>query len=124
VVNADGRFRLAAVPAGEYELKVTSGQDTVTRKISLSVRDSAILSVMIRKQSGGSRIVVVESMHPMRLARGGALRDGVAGGIFGDIAQPRMQMLAAAPPPVPATKAAMAVNSVTEMRREADTPAP
>jgi hypothetical protein len=82
IVNAEGRFRLAAIPAGDYEVKVTSASDAVSRKIALNVRDSAVLAVMIRKQSGGSRLMVVDSPRRMlrdRVAFGG----GVAGGVMG-----------------------------------------
>jgi uncharacterized protein YfaS (alpha-2-macroglobulin family) len=128
VVNADGRFQLPAIPAGDYEVSVTSGQDAVTRKISLGVRDSAILSVMIRKKSSGAKLAVVDFPQG-RMRRFEFLRDGVAGGVAGGILQqaPRAMMMASPPAPAQAAapmKASLARSSVIVNKEEAEPAAP
>ena len=63
VVNADGRFTLAGIPEGEYEVKVTNGSETVSRKLTMKVRDRAVLSAMLRQKDD---VKVVVADFPVR----------------------------------------------------------
>ena len=53
-VNADGQFSLAAVPAGAYQVEVSMGSESVSKELTLAVRDSAVLSVVLRSAREGS----------------------------------------------------------------------
>ena len=75
-VNANGQFSLAALPAGDYDVKVSSGPETVSRRVTLQVRDRGVLSVMLRQEAGGS--VVVAAIGP---GKGGGIGTGRGGGI-------------------------------------------
>jgi len=107
-VNANGQFTLAGIPAGEYDVKVSNGAETVSRRVTLQVRDRGVLSVVLRLEGG--RSVVVVANPPTRIRMG-----GIAGGVPGGVAQgvmsgiirgaPRAMMARAAlpaPPPAPA----------------------
>jgi hypothetical protein len=119
-VNADGQFSLAAIPAGEYDVRVSSGPDTVSRRITLQVRDRGVLSVMLRQESIGS---VVAADPPLRIVMGGNVRGGIVGGVPGGLAgrvmggiigdaMVRVEAMAA---PVPAPQAAIAFAAVSPM---------
>jgi uncharacterized protein YfaS (alpha-2-macroglobulin family) len=58
-VNADGQFSLAAVPAGTYHVEISMGSESVSKELALAVRDSAVLSVVLRAREG--TIVVAAS---------------------------------------------------------------
>src|ERR1039457_406863 len=47
-VDADGKFSLAAVPAGTYHAEASMGSESVAKELALAVRDSAVLSVLLR----------------------------------------------------------------------------
>ena len=108
-VNANGRFTLAGVPAGEYDVKVSNGAASVSRRITLEVRDRGVLSAMLRQADSGSVVVAVIG----RGAGGGmgarrfrnldgpmaGIIGGVAGGVAGGAMMPmRAQMAMAAAP--------------------------
>jgi len=92
VANADGSFRVAAVPAGDYEITVLSGNERVTHTLTLNPRDRARLSVLL-KISNPDVIVAVnetfrtrialEQMAAPRMAFGVGVVGGVPGGIPG-----------------------------------------
>ncbi|MDR3698293.1 MAG: MG2 domain-containing protein [Candidatus Sulfopaludibacter sp.] len=84
--NSDGRFTLAGIPPGEYELAVSGGAERVSRKLALSARDRAVISAALRHQDGG-RLVEVAVMSQAGFARGGfGGGGGVMGGILGGVA--------------------------------------
>ncbi len=92
--NAGGRFTLAGVPPGEYELAVSGGTEKVSRKIALSARDRAVVSAALRHQDSG-RWVEVRQMAQAGFARGGfGGGGGVLGGFVGGMpeAMPAMPM--------------------------------
>jgi len=127
--NADGQFTLAAVAAGDYEVQVSSGSETVSRRLTLNARDRAILSSVLRQESAS--VVVVGDAQPrfrvggnVRFAMaegqmgamggmggGGGVARGVAGGVVGGIIGGVPS--AAAPPPPMAMVERLAVNSAT-----------
>jgi hypothetical protein len=86
--NADGEFRFAAVPAGEYEVRVASGAEAASKKFTLQVRDRAVLSAHL-KIAPATEVVV----QPQRIRVGGNVQfaagrlmvNGVAGGVLGGI---------------------------------------
>ena len=90
--NADGEFRLAALPAGDYEITIFSGAERVTQKLTLNPRDLARLSVLLRLSSQEAvvsvndnirtRIVVELENAPAMMAFGGVV-GGVPGGVPG-----------------------------------------
>jgi uncharacterized protein YfaS (alpha-2-macroglobulin family) len=90
-VNADGRFSLAAVPAGTYQVEVRMGSESVSKELALAVRDSAVLSVVLRSTQEGVVVVAVSvenklsptlAMEPMAMAlrKDGAARVEVMAG--------------------------------------------
>jgi hypothetical protein len=90
-VNADGRFSLAAVPAGTYQVEVRMGSESVSKELALAVRDSAVLSVVLRSTKEGAVVVAVSvenkllptlAMEPMAMAlrKDGAARVEVTAG--------------------------------------------
>jgi hypothetical protein len=56
-VNADGQFSLAAVPAGTYQVEVEMGAESVSKELTLAVRDTAVLSVVLRSAREGTVVV-------------------------------------------------------------------
>jgi len=120
--NANGQFTFAALAAGDYDVKVSNGLETVSRRVALKARDRGVLAVMLR-QTDGASVVVVDN-PPIRIRRGGMVGDGVVGGIPGGIAggiaggvmggivdagermfqmpMAKRAMAMAAPPPMPA----------------------
>jgi hypothetical protein len=72
-VGADGRFRLGALPAGDYQVQVSAGSDTVVRNLELRPRDHAILSVFLRHESPETVVAVNEATGNMAELRVGAV---------------------------------------------------
>jgi uncharacterized protein YfaS (alpha-2-macroglobulin family) len=73
-VDADGQFRLTALPAGKYQVQVSIGSDTVLRDVTLEPRDRAKLSVVLRRDSAGTVVgvdnatgTVIESLGPAQV---------------------------------------------------------
>jgi hypothetical protein len=104
--NFDGQFRLTAVPAGDYDVRVSSlGFRTASRELTLKVRDRAVLSTTL--SVGDVTEAVIVSTGPRFLSvRGnavfavaGGVPGGVAGGVIGGIVE--HQFAPAAPPPAP-----------------------
>jgi uncharacterized protein YfaS (alpha-2-macroglobulin family) len=90
--DANGQFTLAALPPGDYEIKVSGGREAISRRVTLQVRDRGVLSVMLRQDSG--RSVVVEDVRVFAMGGiVGGIPGGVAGGAIGGIVG------AASPPP-------------------------
>jgi len=61
--NADGEFRLAALPAGDYEITIFSGAERVTQKLTLNPRDLARLSVLLRLSSQEAVVSVNDNIR-------------------------------------------------------------
>jgi uncharacterized protein YfaS (alpha-2-macroglobulin family) len=117
-VNTNGQFSLAGISEGEYEVKVSNGEETVSRRVTLQVRDRGVLSVVLR-QKGES--VVAVAAPPVRVRMGGivgGVPGGVAGGMIGGIMEGRafQRPMAKMMAPVPAPpQAAMALASARPM---------
>lgn len=70
-----GQFRFSALPEGSYELKIASGRESASRKITLVARDRAV--VYARMIAPAADVSVVEfTPAPARMA-------GLHGGILG-----------------------------------------
>ena len=106
--NASGFFTLAALPAGDYDVKISSGPKAVSRRVMLAVRDRGVLDVIVR-QRAVQRVVVAEVLPQVRFRNtdggviGGIVRgQAFAGGGFGRFAPP--------PPPAVAKEVMAAAN--------------
>ena len=117
--NAAGQFTLAALEAGDYQIRVSSpGFQIASRAVTLQVRDRAVLSAVL---SVGAVMETVEvAAVPRRITIGGNVAvmgvaggapGGVLGGIIGSVASvaPRQfdagRLMAPPPPPVKAMAA-------------------
>jgi uncharacterized protein YfaS (alpha-2-macroglobulin family) len=81
----DGRFTLAALPAGAYEIQVFSaGFKRVSRELTLKPRDRAILAVSLAVGAVTEAVVVTAQVAPLRVRIGGNVGfvDGVVGGFM------------------------------------------
>ena len=77
-VGADGQFRLGAVPAGNYQIGISSDSGSVSSRLELNPRDRAALSVLLRQEHSGT-IVAVSDMG--RMVADFKIGFGVAGGV-------------------------------------------
>jgi hypothetical protein len=93
-VNADGQFSLAAVPAGTYQVEVSMGAESVSKQLALAVRDSAVLSVVLRSARDG--IVVVAPWLFLPLDDTGAAFAVNASPLPGN--RSKVEVMAGAPP--------------------------
>jgi hypothetical protein len=99
--DSSGQFRFSALPPGEYTIRASSGNEAVTRNITVEPGDRAVLSVMLR--SAPAEVVVVPV--PLRIRVGGNVRQfmmGANGGMLGGVIGGIMP----APPPAAAAEAA------------------
>jgi hypothetical protein len=89
--NGDGRFTLSSLAPGNYELRVATATDSVSRKFTIETRDRAVLSAALRHEPAGT---VVQARAKREFA--GMALDGVmlARGAVGGVA---MAMPMAAP---------------------------
>ncbi len=91
-VDARGNFGLRALPAGNYEVVVSMGAESVSRtKITIAPRDRAILAVLLQSKDAETVVVVNEAMrhHDQVQSRAQgwnrwAGAAGLAGGVFED----------------------------------------
>lgn len=103
--GSDGRFSLAGLVPGEYEIRVSAASGALSRRVALQARDRALVSVMLRSEAHAGVVVVA----PMRIRMGGNVRfkamagaavggvvRGVPGGVIGGIIRgvPQMAPLA------------------------------
>src|SRR6266550_9209618 len=86
-VGADGQFRLGAVPAGNYQIGISSDSGSVSSRLELNPRDRAVLSVLLRQEHSGT-IVAVSDMG--RMVADFKIGFGVAGGVPGGVAGGQM----------------------------------
>ena len=86
-VGADGQFRLGAVPAGNYQIGISSDSESVSSRLELNPRDRAVLSVLLRQEHSGT-IVAVSDMG--RMVADFKVGFGVAGGVPGGVAGGQM----------------------------------
>ncbi len=134
MANADGQFRIAALPAGDYEFAVLYGADQLTQKLALAPRDRANLSVLFRLNAPETVVAVNENLltrvsmvadnAPVVLKAGvvGGVPGGVAGGVIGGVVEGRNFMALAAPAPARIPMAmdseSMRANSATLLKAQ------
>ncbi|MGA2132047.1 MAG: MG2 domain-containing protein [Bryobacteraceae bacterium] len=97
--NSNGQFSLPALPAGDYEVTVSDGSESVSSRISLQVRDRGVVSAVLQ-QAGGSVVAVTQRrmLSAMGQARHFAMAGPAIGGIVGGVMpQPPMAMAIPAP---------------------------
>jgi uncharacterized protein YfaS (alpha-2-macroglobulin family) len=86
-VGADGQFRLGVVPAGAYQIGISSDSGSVSSSLELDVRDRAILSVLLRQEHSGTVVAVSDSGRTVADFKVGfGIGVGVAGGVIGGVA--------------------------------------
>jgi uncharacterized protein YfaS (alpha-2-macroglobulin family) len=71
-VGADGRFRVSGLAAGDFHVQISTGSDTLSRKLHLEPRDRAVISAFFRQQSDDTMVTVNDGLETVI---------GVAGGI-------------------------------------------
>jgi len=86
-VGADGQFRLGAVPAGNYQIGISSDSGSVSSRLELDPRDRAILSVLLRQERSGT---VVAMSDTGRMVADFKVGFGMAGGVPGGVAGGQM----------------------------------
>jgi len=82
--NSDGQFTLTAVPPGDYELSVSGGTETVTRKFTLIARDRAVVSAALRHQAQGTVIEASPQSEALFVTAQAGVLGGIVGGVPGD----------------------------------------
>jgi hypothetical protein len=134
LADADGQFRMAALPDGDYDATVAYGTDLLTRHLTLAPRDRASLSVLFRLNAPETVVAVNENLltrvsmvadnAPVVLKAGvvGGVPGGVAGGVIGGVVEGRNFMALAAPAParipMAVAKEAVSVNSATLVKQQ------
>src|SRR5882724_8262532 len=87
-VGADGQFRLAGVPAGDYQIGISTDSGSVSSRLELDPRDRAILSVLLRQEYSGTVVTVSDTtkmLADFRVGFAGGVPGGVAGGVIGGV---------------------------------------
>ena len=97
--NAAGQFNLAGLPAGDYEIQVSStGFRVASRRFNLVARDRAVASVVL-EAGEVNEVVEVDAATlatPVQAVAGGAMggiAGGVIGGVPGGVPSPGLNML-------------------------------
>jgi uncharacterized protein YfaS (alpha-2-macroglobulin family) len=73
--NADGKFTLGGLPAAEYEIQISTGSETVSKKIRLDPRDHVVLSVYLRQEPDVNVMTVIGDMETRADLNFGVLQD-------------------------------------------------
>ncbi len=109
--NAGGRFRLAGLPPGEYQLEVSSKSENVSSKFTVEARDHATLSVFLRHQPGEDVVTMNPAFGQFGVRREFALGvvGGVVGGVPGGQAMDRLDVATGGPIDLRAVPAPMAM---------------
>jgi len=89
-VGADGQFRLAGVPAGDYQIGISTDSGSVSSRLELDPRDRAILSVLLRQEHSGTIVAVSDAGRMVAdfkvgFGMAGGVPGGVAGGAMGGV---------------------------------------
>ncbi len=90
MADGDGQFRMAALPAGDYDVTILYGTDRLIQKLTLAPRDRANLSVLFRLNAPETVVAVNEHLvtRVSMMARAGVIGGvpgGVAGGVMGGV---------------------------------------
>ncbi len=90
IADAEGQFRMAALPAGDYDVNIVYGTDHLAQHLALAPRDRANLSVLFRLSAPETVVAVNENLQTVimvdALAAPMAARVGVIGGVPGGVA--------------------------------------
>ena len=62
LADADGQFRIAALPAGDYDVTILYGTDHLAQHLTLAPRDRANLSVLLRLNAPETVVAVNENL--------------------------------------------------------------
>ncbi|PYX93084.1 MAG: hypothetical protein DMG67_05200 [Acidobacteria bacterium] len=62
-VNANGQFRLVALPAGDYQVEVSTTSESITNSLRLDPRDRAVLSVFLRSEPAETLATVSDRVN-------------------------------------------------------------
>jgi hypothetical protein len=116
-VGPDGRFTLAGLTPGDYQVEVVSDSDKVSTKLTLEARDQAVLSVRVRQEAAGVVATVRDSFGVVTRLRG-----DIAGGALGamddmEIRRKGMVFMAPGAVPVPNKAAAETVEVTAQASR-------
>ncbi|HEV2989221.1 MAG TPA: MG2 domain-containing protein [Candidatus Angelobacter sp.] len=85
--DANGQFHLAALPAGDYLVEISTSTETISQEINLAARDHAALSAFLRKEP--AKIVVPNESFGIAWGMGAlslqepSARGGIGGGAGG-----------------------------------------
>src|SRR5260370_38196551 len=89
-VEGEGRFRLEALPAGDYEVAIFTEAGSVLKRVELEPRGRVILSVLLRQEHSEAIVAVSDTGRMVAdfkvgfgMAGGGP--GGVAGGVLGGV---------------------------------------
>jgi uncharacterized protein YfaS (alpha-2-macroglobulin family) len=86
-VGADGQFRLGSVPAGDYQIGISSDSGSVSSRLGLDPRDRVTLSVLLRQEHSGTVVAVSDTG---RMVTDFKVGFGMAGGVPGGVAGGQM----------------------------------
>jgi len=119
--NASGQFRLAGVPAGDYEVQVLcAGFKTASEKLSLRPRDRAVLEVELAVGAvsetvavAGASVVVEADAAVVNGGIGAGQGGGMGGAAFAGPIEGRNFRAFVPVPPMAAPRAQFAMNSAT-----------
>jgi hypothetical protein len=125
-VSADGQFQLGSVPAGDYQIGISSDSGSVSSRLELDPRDRATLSVLLRQEHSGTIVAVSDTGRMVTDFKVGfGMAGGVAGGVVGGVVggmgnapvpERGFDALALAPPAAAIARARMvAVDQAAEM---------
>ena len=74
--NTDGQFTVKALPPAEYEIQVSTGAETVSKKIKLDPRDHAVVSVFLRQEPSVTVVTINDDVETKGNHNFGALENG------------------------------------------------
>ncbi|HEV2964795.1 MAG TPA: MG2 domain-containing protein [Candidatus Angelobacter sp.] len=77
--DARGQFRMAALPAGDFLVEVSTDAETISQKLRLIARDHAVVSVFLRKEP--AKIVALNENWGIGFGTGHGFGGGVVGGV-------------------------------------------
>src|SRR5713226_3738449 len=123
-IGTDGQFRLGGVPAGDYQIGISSDSGSVSSRLELDPRDRANLSVLLRQEHSGAVVAVSDTgrmVADLKVGDGIGFAGGVPGGEVGGVMGGVIGGMGGAPPP-PAAARAMA--QMVAVDREAAVPVP
>jgi uncharacterized protein YfaS (alpha-2-macroglobulin family) len=88
VVGVDGRFQFTGLSAGDYEIRISTESDKVSKAFKLMARDRAIVTATLAKEPASTKVAVNERREQMMVAlpeqaRFARFDGGVIGGIAG-----------------------------------------